>query len=439
MVTFAQLRSAKPASWIAAADDLLAAAQHCERVKDDVHGNGVRSLNEDWQSQYGQSAAVHALLTVADQAEIAAILARSTVDPLDSLGRAIEIAQQELESGLEIARKACLEVDPATGAVTIPAALRHEEGAIHDRQRAQQVIDNAIKAATQADGHCTEALAAAAQLDPAKTSSSVADAQNIQARNAELALEEIRNTLPEGLPPDLVEQWWNALTPAERSRLELAAPIELFDLPGIPDGVKRELDRPENGFSAIGALRYARAHVDDTGIDWTGRDNCTNFVSHVLAYGGGMSGKESWWKPRRFDDDGWSDGTGGGSDIGPPGWAHTPSWGAAQENRDFFVENGGRIVASVEGSAGTLAGVRPGDLLYFTETQERPAGEDHGALHPGQVHHAAVVTAVLPDGNVLYTQHSGAAENYPLNGRLPEFEQQVGRQKIEVVRPKVTW
>lgn len=57
----------------------------------------------------------------------------------------------------------------------------------------------------------------------------------------------------------------------------------------------------------------------------------------------------------------------------------------------------------------------------------------------GEVHHAAVITGVLPDGEVIYTQHSDGATNYALNGRLPEFENSMGKQTIDIVRPKVTW
>ncbi|QIS12422.1 amidase domain-containing protein [Nocardia arthritidis] len=442
MVTFSQLRNAKPWSWIAAADDMLAAAKQCERIKDDIHDNGVKPLDEHWRSNLG-TAAKDTLIRIADQAEVASILARATVDPLDTLGRAVEIAQRELEDGVQVALNAGLNVDEATGTISIPSWVHHDEPEEQVRtgralRDAQQMIKDALEAADQADRLCAQSIDDASKLDPSTTTDQnledmIGKAQKIQADDAKRALEEIRDTIPDGLPPNLVEQWWNSLTPQQQSELKLATPIELYDLPGIPDSVKKEIDRPENGYSTIGALKYAREHANDTSIDWEDKDNCTNFASMVLAYGGGMHQKEDFWPPRHWDRDGWSDGTNGHPDILPPGWSHTPSWGAADLNRKFFLDHGGQVVASSDHRAG-LAGAQPGDLMYYTMTED--AG---GKLHAGQTHHTVVVTSVLPDGNVLYTQHSGNAENYPFDGRLPEFEEGDGRQKVEVVRPKVTW
>ncbi|MCG5432529.1 hypothetical protein LV457_09520 [Mycobacterium sp. MYCO198283] len=51
----------------------------------------------------------------------------------------------------------------------------------------------------------------------------------------------------------------------------------------------------------------------------------------------------------------------------------------------------------------------------------------------------AVVTAVLPDGEVLYTQHTPAAINLDVQDRLPIIEQGEGAQTVTVVRPQQTW
>lgn len=50
-----------------------------------------------------------------------------------------------------------------------------------------------------------------------------------------------------------------------------------------------------------------------------------------------------------------------------------------------------------------------------------------------------MVTAVLPDGEVLYTQHSTNAENLDLQAREPIHQHDEGDQHIEYVRPKQTW
>lgn len=427
MVSFAELRDAKPASWTTAADDILAAAKQCERIKDDIHDNGVRPLDESWRSKaYGRARDV--LTKVSDRAEVASILARSAVDPLDTLDHAVQIAQNELRNGISVAEAAGLVVDPATGTVSLPPDLPEKEVEAKTRTRnsAQILINDAVEAATQADALCAQALSDASGADIAKTS--VGDAKKIQADNTKKALEEIRDTLPDGLPPDEVATWWKGLTRQEQYDLARACPVELYDMAGIPDSAKKEIDRPDLGFSSVGTVRYALDNWDKSSMDWEDKDNCTNFASNALKYGGGMKQKESMYGliPRYFDHDGWSDGTNGdGNDPLYKGLTHTKSWGGAQANHDFFLHNGGEVVSTDH--------ARPGDVIYYNGAQTA------GNPHPGETHHTVIVTGVLPDGQVLYTQHSDDAKNYPLDGRLPEFQQDLGQQKIEIVQPKVTW
>ncbi|ATL66378.1 amidase domain-containing protein [Nocardia terpenica] len=427
MVTFAELRDAKPDSWTTAADDILSAAKQCERIKDDIHDNGAKPLDASWTGKaYGRARDV--LTKIANQAEVTSILARSVVDPLDTLNHAIQTAQNELFSGIYMVSAAGLLLDQDSGLVSLPSDVPQEEIAEKTQAQsdAQKLINDAIEAANQADALCTQALTAAANADITKAT--VDDAQKIQADNTKKALEELRDTLPDGLPPNDVSAWWNALSPEEQYDLERACPTELYDLPGIPDSVKKDIDRSDLGYSSVGTVRYAEQNWNQSSMDWEGKDNCTNFASNALAYGGGMKFKEDWGGliPRHFDTKGWSDGTNGdGGDPLPPGTTHTPTWGAAQNNHDFFLGNGGTVVSPNQ--------ARPGDLMYYTETQNTDN------LHPGETHHTVVVTAVLPDNQVLYTQHSDDAENYPLYGRLPEFQQSLGRQNIQIVQPKVTW
>ena len=77
----------------------------------------------------------------------------------------------------------------------------------------------------------------------------------------------------------------------------------------------------ELGYSSVGAVKYAIENWNNSDLD-VFKDNCTNFVSDSLSYGGGMPQKEDWWLPRHFDSDGWSDGTAGNSDPFPPGLSH---------------------------------------------------------------------------------------------------------------------
>lgn len=426
MVTFAELRSAKPDLWTVAANDMLSAAKQCERVKDDIHDNGVAPLSDNWADHTG-ALAVDALKSIAGRAEVEAVLARSTVDPVDTLSHAVSIAQNELENGVRAAEALGCGVDPATGSILPPPNIPSEGLDVATMQKieaAQRLINDAVEAATQADAECTKALQ---ETNGSSGTDDLQLARVVQADATEDALKELRQTIPDGLPPEDVARWWSSLTPQEQFDLERACPVELFNLNGVPDSVKQAIDRKDQlGYSSVGTVQYALTNVDNKSLD-NFPDDCTNFVSDSLHYGGGLSEHRSGMglKPPKFDRGGWSD-----SDVGPEGdthWSYTPSWAAAQNNRDFFLSHGGTVVD--QGQA------RPGDVVYFTETQTDPA---HG-LSPNETHHAAVVTGVLPDGQVLYTQHSDSAANYPLNGRLPGFEQDYGQQRIEIVQPKKTW
>lgn len=422
MVTFAELRGAKPQLWTTAAEDLRKAGEQCLRVEQDIHNNGVQPLKDAWDDHVGQLA-VGVLKNIATKAETTSILARAGAQPVDTLAYAVQTAQTELENAVRTAESNGLKVDPATGKVSPPSKLGKNDNPttmMLAMIQAQRLIDDAVEAATQADRLCTSALgeASGSAANPETTKGQAQDVQRNAARNA---LEEIRDTLPDGLSPTQVQMWWNGLTPQEQFNLERAAPTELMNLDGIPDDARKRIDRPELGYSSAGTVDYAKRNWANAKLDWEGLDNCTNFVSTSLRYGGGMPTKDSPFDPVNHGyADGWSDGGWAGEHHAPPGVTNTPSWGASQNNHDFFLSHGGTVATDP-------SQVRPGDIVYWT-TQAN-----------GDTHHAAVVTGVLPDGEIIYTQHSDGATNYALNGRLPEFEQSYGKQTIEVVQPKVTW
>lgn len=427
MVTFAELRSAKPALWTTAAQDLRKAGQQCDRVEDDIHNNGVQPLTDAWDDHVGQLA-VGVLKNIATKAETTSILARAGAEPVDALAHAVRTAQTELENGVSMAESNGLKVDPATGKVSLPQKLGRDDNPttmLLMMNQAQRLIDDAIEAATQANNLCDEALqkASGGVLNPEITKGQAQDVQKLAVKNA---LEEIRDTLPDGLSSNQVRMWWNGLTPEEQFNLERAAPTELMNLDGIPDDVRTRIDRPELGYSSAGTVDYAQRNVKNEGLDWKDKDNCTTFVSNSLRYGGGMKTKEdpdAMWPvvpSDHWSQNSWTDnGMGGDNPLDPRSAAYSPTWGGSQNNHDFFLNHGGTVVSDP-------SQVRPGDVVYWK-------------MADGEVHHAAVVTGVLPDGEILYTQHSDAGLNNALNGRLPEFEQAYGEQTIDVVRPKVTW
>lgn len=432
MVSFKELRSAQPSAWSNAASDMKSVAKQCQRVSDDIHDNGVMPLSTSWADHVG-SLAVGVLRAVAGRAEVSAILTRSSVDPLDTLAHAVKIAQNELENGISLAENNRLKVD-GSGSVSMPDNVAEADRAnlMAILGRAQTLINDAVEAATQADALCASSLKDAdaqetrpiGDVDAAKEA-----AEAVQSKNSQRALEEIRDTIPDGLSPDEVAQWWNGLTSDEQRDLSRAAPVELYDLAGIPDSVKREIDRPQNGYSAVEVIRYAKAHVNDSDID-VYPNNCANFVSHALHAGGIPYKFSSTPEIARWDTDGWGATLGGEMNIpGLGGLDHTKSWGFAPSQRDFFVKHGAQMVGPGD--------VRPGDVAYWEYAQSgHIEGQDRT---PGEIHHTAVVTGVLPDGEILYTQHTGPGLDKPLYGHLPQVATESGGQQMEFMRPVRTW
>ncbi|MDP7722180.1 amidase domain-containing protein [Mycobacterium sp. TY814] len=255
-------------------------------------------------------------------------------------------------------------------------------------------------------------------LDPDTTT--VQQTQSAQSSAVRNAVEEMRDQLPDGLSPEEVGKWWAALTPQQQHQLMLAAPVELHDLPGVPAEVKAQLTNSGNGYNSIEALRWARANANNEGLNRFD-NNCALFVSESLR-AGGLSEKQGQWSKLDWtnlipDIPGFK-----GKDL--DGLRFTKSWYNADAQRDFFLNNGGLQLPP--------SGARPGDVIYFNW--------DNSATHGGETsHHAAIVSAVLPDGEVLYTQHTPGAVNYSLQDRWPMGLQEEGGQNVIIVRPKETW
>nr|WP_232541552.1 amidase domain-containing protein [Nocardia bovistercoris] len=204
----------------------------------------------------------------------------------------------------------------------------------------------------------------------------------------------------------------------------LAVPVELHDLDGVPDSVKKELEG-SNGYNAVKAVQFAREHANDTSIDIFD-NNCANFVSTTLAsagleYKGGST----------LDSDGWGRSRAAGINFDPPGpgslqgLSHTDTWINAEKQKKFFLDNGAQEVGTT--------GAKPGDLVYWEHTQ------NVGDYTAGQAHHTAVVTAVLPNGDVLYSQHTTNGKDLSLTDRVGFANQDGGTQNVRIIRPKETW
>ena len=130
-------------------------------------------------------------------------------------------------------------------------------------------------------------------------------------------------------------------------------------------------------------------------------NNCANFASHALLEAGLQ---EKGWNT--LQDDAWGRSLAG--DWHVPwisGVSHTETWYNSDLQRQFFLDNGGSQIQPQD--------ARPGDIVYFDWA------DGEGGNPDGVSHHTAVITAVLPDGEILYTQHTPGRVNQSLQDRLP--------------------
>jgi hypothetical protein len=419
MITFAQLRDAKPQSWKTAADDLVQVAREADQAASDIYARGSGALDDHWTDAVGQRAGQQ-LKDLANRYEVAAAAIRGVVSVLDGLSEAVEITQRSLHSAVDYATRLGLTVDDQ-GAAHVP-----ENSPDYGTPMgliavlgANELIDEALKRATQIDGD------AATELDKIVSTVRNTDLDKelneTQAEASQDELRLIRDSLPVGQTPGQVRDWWNSLSPQEQDDLEKAVPVDLYDLNGIPQDVKDSL-KGDYGYDRIEFVRWAQQNWNNKDIDIFD-NNCANFVSTGLEHAG-LKSKGTF----TFQDDTWGHG-------GQTGWdwldkhdhSHTRSWTDSNAQRDFMLRNGGEQVP--------LSQARPGDIIYL----EQAGTGGPTPAQPGTVHHAVIVTSVTPDGDIHYTQHTDSRLNVSLNGRLPHEDVHEGDQKIVVVRVNPNW
>ncbi|MFG2552355.1 amidase domain-containing protein [Streptomyces sp. NPDC048581] len=226
--------------------------------------------------------------------------------------------------------------------------------------------------------------------------------------------------VPTDEDPTTVRQWWNGLTAQQRKDMMLAQPVAIANLDGIPADVRREL-RGNGKYDRVKLVEYALANWDK-GDPTDFGNNCTNFVSNALLHAG-MKEKTSIWGTS--DDDSWMIGNRTGADAVDKRLAYSDTWAAAENQQNFMLRHGGTEVPRSD--------VKPGDIIYYEQ-----AGPND-SIEKGNTHHAAIVTAVMPDGEIKYTQHSDSYQNVSLEGRLPATEKHEGQQNIRIVRPNPDW
>ena len=429
MVNYRQLNSAKPGMWSMAAEDWLALthklANEAGEVAKAVHQPVVQS---GWSGMTGETAVARIQGAYA-ALEAAGVEVSAVAETLRGLADTVVLAQRTLAEAKAIAAENRIEIlsdgslEAPSGGGQLVLAAREEQ--ITD------LINEALREATQADGKASAELkqlaihasrvdvTAAGKLgltDPTKLSSYIDSFKNEDLNSASrVELEMINGAIPTG-PPEFVGQWWAGLDPAEQEKLKLAVPGKLGTLDGIPPDVQSEL-RGSDGIDRVALVNYALQNWNNTNLDIPDQDNCTNFVSDALAAAGmhqqnGLPG----WPLTRDDKDVWYGG--GDNPVNRSPSSHT--WTDSQYLSEYMTSHGSQVVTNPND-------VKPGDVVFWAH-----GGPDSAGL--ANVHHAAVVTAVVDD-HVYYTQHTGGAVDADLNLREPTYDITDGRNTPIVVRP----
>lgn len=409
MVTMVQLRDAKWSRWDEAAKGWRTFADQASYAGMDIRDQGVNQLEENWPDRVGQAAG-RVLKGLSDEFDCAHHVMDAVSNILEGLAEAVEVAQRELQGALALADRHHLRVnEDGTAEPWDHPDSQGDNGyyeAMEWRPRVMGMIRDAVEAATQAD---TLAAQKFARLAEAATLTDPVEAINVlhlDSGNAQLEM--IRSSIPHGQPREVVEAWWNSLSDAQRRELELAVPVDIAGLDGIPEEVKNRLRGP-GPLNRVELVRFALEHWNDKAIDdrYGFPNNCTNFVSTSLS-AAGMPENSDWTSSTMWDF--------------PPG-SPTNSWGGARNLHDYLVEETNSREISRNDA-------RPGDVIFV---RQRGVGHEYGG-EPGTIWHSAVVTSVLPDGDVLYTQHTNSMKNGSLDGRLPHIEEGHGDVDVIVVR-----
>ncbi|BAJ31621.1 MULTISPECIES: amidase domain-containing protein [Kitasatospora] len=417
MVGFTDLRQADPAALRRAADGWVELSKESWHAVNDLHGNGIGPLKEDWQDRVGQSAGKK-LAEQADILESGADITRGVAMVVDGLASSLEYAQRVLQQALDLASAYRLEVD-GNGTVTTTGEVTGES--LTHMNEVADLVKEALREARQADDRAAAELrklgGATCETNPEKA------LDQLQGEASQTQLDMLAADIPDGSDPALVSRWWAALTPEQQKQLELAEPVKLANLPGIPDAVKEDLrGGPGRKWDRVRMVEWVLAHWNDDSGDFDDENNCTNFASEAL-FQSGVRMKGDWtvegdaWN--RGDDPGWLG-------LGIIGQQHSHAWGGAQNLHDFMVGNGGREVPPDQ--------VKPGDLVFLEDDNDQ-----NPDLTPGNIHHTAIVTAVTPDGDIRYSQHNDSRKNVSMDGRSDHEAQSEGRQKIRYVRVEPDW
>ncbi|UYB41127.1 amidase domain-containing protein [Streptomyces sp. Je 1-4] len=423
MVTYAELISAHPQKWKDAADDWAALAKYALNAANDVREQGAKPLADNWADEVGAAAAGD-FVKLADQLESAYDLLLSVKMVMEGMHSSLETAMSTACQITDLSRAHDLPLGDDGMPLQCPAP---NAGA--DTQQAYNDIvalrEHALRQATEADEKTAAELYRLAGTvgisDPEK-------ALKEQNRASHVEMDILAAEIPKpNTDPAAVRAWWNGLSEKQQYDLARAEPVKLAQLDGIPESTKREMRGTDGKFDRVKMVEYALENWNkEDPVDFG--NNCTNFVSNALAHAG-MQEKTSFWEGTRGDDT-WMKGNPTGIPL--PGFeqidrslGHSKTWAGAENQKSFMLGHGGEEVDRSQ--------ARPGDIIYYDQ-----AGPNDG-LQKGAAHHAAIVTGVMPDGEIKYTQHSDPYQNASLQGRLPAVEKGEGQQRVRIVRPHPDW
>lgn len=426
MVAYEGVDSARPKTWSTAADEWHALAKHALSASQDLREYGAKPLADNWTDAVGAAAAAE-FAKLADQLESAYDILLAVNMVADGMTTTIETAQSTLHAAKDLAARHGLEItadgtiiDPSGGEVG-DADTNADAKADADRHRAeiQSLIDQAVQQVTTADELAASEFAKlAAQTGVTDPDKALGDLQE-HASHTQMRI--LAADIPTGADPATARRWWNGLTPQQRKDMMLAEPVAIANLDGIPADVRRELRGTDGKYDRVKMVEYALANWNKADPTDFG-NNCANFVSNALHHAG-MKEKTSFWGTA--DDDTWMIGHRTGIDAIDKRLAYSDTWAAAENQQNFLLKHGGSEVHQSE--------AKPGDLIYYEQAGEADTADR------GNTHHVAIVTAVMPDGEIKYTQHNNEYQNVSLEGRLPSTEKNDGDQHLRFVRPSPDW
>ncbi|WP_306323358.1 MULTISPECIES: amidase domain-containing protein [unclassified Streptomyces] len=409
MVSYEDVAGAHPNTWATAADEWHALAKHALDAAKDLREYGAKPLADNWTDEVGAAAAAE-FAKLADQLESAYDILLAVNMVADGMTTTIETAQSTLHAAQDLAARRGLEI-AADGTITAP------DGA--EAQEVQDLISQAVQQVTTADKLAASEFAKfAAQTDVTDPDKALGDLQE-HASHTQMRM--LAADIPVGEDKATVRRWWNGLTERQRTDMMLAQPVAVANLDGIPADVRDELRGTDGKFDRVKMVEYALANWNTPDPTDFG-NNCANFVSNALLHAG-MKEKTSLWGPA--DDDTWMAGPRTGIDAIDKRVSYSDSWAAAENQQNFMLKHGAGEVPRAE--------AKPGDIIYYEQAGAADTAEK------GNTHHAAIVTAVMPDGEIKYTQHNNEYRNVSLEGRLPATEKDQGEQNLRFVRPSPDW